>query len=393
MISSVQGPRASGSLVVARIIYAINWVNVGAIFYLMGPDLGAGVSGLGLVTATFYLGLGLLQLPGGVLAARWGPKRVVVLGIFLSSISVIATSFAADIVEVAVLRFLVGWGMAFVFAPATVIIAGLLRGGKSGMGVGVMNSAFDLGGIVGIFGWVVLASVTGWRPSLMLSGVLGLATGVIVALFVPSAGAVKAPRVDRKALVAVIGDRQLILLGLGTIGFGIAATVIAGFMTLYGVRALGVSGALASGATSFVYVIPIFTSLWGGRAFDVLARHRMVMVASLVGSAAALALGAYPSLLAAVVCSSLAGLVSGVGYTFAFAGARELNRAGKEYESLALAWINSLSLTGSFFPPIFFSYVVEGYGYQAGWVWCGALTLVFVAPLLLMVESWRPRAA
>ena len=393
MSSTMQSPRAFGSLVVARIIYAINWVNVGAIFYLMGPDLHAGVSGLGLVSATFYLGLGLLQVPGGILAARWGPKRVVVLGIFLSSASALATSFASSAVEVAVLRFIVGWGMAFVFAPATIIIARLLRGGKSGMGVGVMNSAFDLGGIVGIFGWVVLASVTGWRPSLMMSGVLGLATGVMVILFVPAAGAAKTLRVDRKALAAVMVDRQLILLGVGTIGFGIASTVISGFMTLYGVKSLGVSGALASGATSFVYVVPIFTSLWGGRAFDILSRHRMVMVASLVGSAAALALGAYPSLLAAAVCSALAGLVSGVGYTFAFAGARELNRAGKEYESLAIAWVNSLSLTGSFFPPIFFSYVVDAYGYQAGWVWSGVLTLAFVAPVLLMVESWRARAA
>ncbi len=393
MTSTMQSRRAFGSLVTARVVYAINWVNVGAIFYLMGPDLGAGVSGLGLITATFYLGLGLFQVPGGVLAARWGPKRVVVLGIFISSASALATASAAGVAEVAVLRFVVGCGMAFVFAPATIIVARLLRGEKSGMGVGVMNSTFDLGGIVGIFGWVVVASVTGWRPSLVLSGAFGLATGAMVALFVPGDRTAKTPKVDRKALAAVLADRQLVLLGLGTVGFGIAATVIAGFMTLYGVRSLGVSGALASGATSLVYVVPIFTSLWGGRAFDVLARHRMVMVASLIGSAAALALAAYPSLLAAAVCSSLAGLVSGVGYTFAFAGARELNRAGREYESLAVAWVNSLSLTGSFFPPIFFSYMVEAYGYRLAWVWSGVLTLAFVAPVLLMVETWRVRAA
>ena len=393
MIRSMQSRRPLGSLVIARVVYAINWVNVGAIFYLMGPDLRAGVTGLGLVTATFYLGLGLLQVPGGLLAARWGPKRVVVVGIFLSSAAVLATSFAAGVVEVAVLRFIVGSGMAFVFAPSVIIIAGLLRGGKSGMGVGVMNSAFDIGGIAGIFGWVVLATVTGWRPSLLLAGVMGVATGLLVALFVPGVAEGKVPRVDSKALQAVIRDRQLILLGLGTVGFGVASTDIAGFMTLYGVRSLSASGALASGVTSLVYVVPIFTSLWGGRAFDVLSKHRMVMVASLAGSAAALALAAYPSVPAAAVCSGLGGLVSGIGYTFAFAGARELNRAGKEYESLAVAWVNSLSLTGSFFPPIFFSYLVDGYGYQAGWLWSGALTLAFVAPVLLMVESWRPKAA
>ena len=393
MSRSTQNPRALGSLVIARVVYAINWVNVGAIFYLMGPDLRTGVSGLGLITATFYLGLGLLQVPGGVIAARWGPKRVVVVGILIYSASVIATSVASTVAEVAVLRFLVGWGMAFVFAPSVIIIARLLRGEKSGMGVGVMNSAFDLGGIAGIFGWVVIATATGWRPSFLMAGAMGVATAALVALFVPEGAAGKVPRIDRKALVAVIRDRELVLLGIGTVGFGVAATDIAGFMTLYGVRSLSASAALASGVTSMVYVIPIFTSLWGGRAFDALSKHKMVMVASLVGSAAALSLGSYPSVLAAAVCAALGGLVSGVGYTFAFAGARELNRAGSEYESLAVAWVNSLSLTGSFFPPIFFSYLVDAYGYRAGWLWSGALTLAFVVPVLLMVESWRPRAA
>ena len=108
MTSNMQSRRAFGSLVTARLVYAINWVNVGAIFYLMGPDLRAGVSGLGLITSTFYLGLGVFQVPGGVLAARWGPKRVVVLGIFVSSASALATASAAGVVEVAVLRFAVG---------------------------------------------------------------------------------------------------------------------------------------------------------------------------------------------------------------------------------------------------------------------------------------------
>lgn len=389
MLSSFRDTRAAGSLILARIVYAINWVNVGAIFYLMGPDLAAGVSGLGTVTATFYLGLGLLQIPGGVLAARWGPKRVVVAGIFLSSVSVLATSAASTVAEVAALRFLVGWGMAFVFAPAVIIIANLLKGESSGMGVGLLNSAFDVGGILGVFGCVVVAILAGWRPSLLLTGGLGMLTGVLVALFIPGGPAPARAGTGGEGFRKVILDRQLVFLGLGTTGFGIASTVISGFMTLYGVRSLSLSGELASGVTSLVYVVPIFTSLWGGRAFDVFARHRMVMVLALLGSAAALAVGSYPSLLAAVACSALGGVVSGVGYTFAFAGARELNRAGKEYESLAVAWVNSMSLTGSFFPPLFFSFVVESYGYQAGWFWSGVLTLAFLPPVLLMAERWR----
>jgi MFS family permease len=186
----------------------------------------------------------------------------------------------------------------------------------------------------------------------------------------------------------IILDKQLILLGVGTLGFGFAYTDISGFMPLYENSALGVPAVLGGLVASLLTVIPIFTALWGGRLFERASRHRMITVASLAGSAGALVLGAYPSVLAAALCAGVGGVFSGVGYTFAFAGARDLNRAGKEYDSLAVAWVNSISLTGSFFPPILFSYVVENFGYQNAWLWSGGLTLLFVIPILLMVERW-----
>ncbi|MDG7019490.1 MAG: MFS transporter [Nitrososphaerota archaeon] len=389
MLSSFRNPRAAGSLIVARVVYAVNWVNFAAVFYLMEPDLHTGVSGLGVLTSAFYLGLGLMQIPGGILAARWGAKRVVVTGIFIYSLSALGTAFATSTAEVAALRFLVGWGMAFVFAPAVIIIAGLIRGEKSGLGVGLLNSAFDVGGILGITGWVVIATVAGWRPSLALSGGLGILTGVLVLALVPGDEARGALPVLKEPLLRVLLDKQLVYLGLGAVGLGIANIDIMGFMTLYGVKALGLSGVLASVLTSLVTIVPIFTALLSGRAFDLISRHKWIMFASLLGSAAALALGSYPSLYAAAASAALGGAVSGIGYTFAFAGARELNRAGKEYESLAVAWVNSISLTGSFAPPLLFSFLAGSYGYQAAWFWSGVATLAFVVPILLTVESWR----
>ncbi len=389
MLSSVQNRSAMGSLIFARIIYAVNWLNVGAIFYLMSPDVGGGVSGLGTVNAVFYVGIGLMQIPGGVLAAKWGPKKVVVIGIFLTSFSVIGTSLASTIPEIAALRLLAGAGMALVFAPGVVIVANLIRGGKSGVGVGLFNSAFDVGGLAGLFGWVVIAMFVGWRPSLAMSGALGVVTGVLVALFVPSDRSEVEFAVRAKTLWSLLKDRQLILLGLGTLGFSVANTIISGFMVFYLADSLGFSGEVAGLVASLVTVVPIFTALWGGRFYDSLTRHRPMMLLALLGSAAALALGALPSIYAAAASSALGGVVSGIGYTFAFAGARDLNRTAPEYDTLAIAWVNSISLTGSFLPPVFFSYVVELQGYPQAWMWSAALTLVFLIPIFLMVEEWR----
>lgn len=380
---------AIASLIAARVIYAVNWLNVGAIFVLMGPDLGAGVGGLGTLTSAFYLGIGLMQLPGGVLAARWGLKNTVVLGVLLSSFSALATSIGSSIPEIAVLRFLVGTGMAFVFAPGVVIVARLLAGRRTGTGVGLFNSAYDVGGLLGISGWVVLATVAGWRPSLALSGGLGVATGVLTYLYVPGDSPSGERGVELGPLKAILVDRQLALLGLGTLGFSVGNIVISSFMGYYAVKTFGVSPSMGGLVQGLVVGIPILTAIWGGRAYDRTSRPRRLMLFALVGGSLALFLGAYPSLWTAVACSVLGGVVSGIGYTVAFAGAKDLNRAGEKYDGLAVAWVNSISLTGSFFPPLVYSFLVENSDYVAAWLGSSIISIVFLIPLLLMKEGFR----
>jgi MFS family permease len=388
LLDSKRDFNAVAALVVTRIVYAVNWLNIGAIFVLMGPDLGAGVSGLGSVTSLFYVGLGLAQVPGGLLAARWGPKKVAALGIFVSSFAVLGTSVSSSVPEIAALRFVVGVGMALVFAPAVVLVARLLRGGRSGLGVGLFNSAYDAGGLVGLFGWVVIATAMGWRPSLAISGGLGVLTGILVLLYVPRDEGRTDFVVRTKALTGILGNRQLIFLGLGTLGLGLGNVVIQTFMGYYLVHAYGLSPSIAEAITSMVVVLPIFTAVVAGRHYDRTAKPKLMMVASLVVSSVALLVGAFPSPLTALACAVAGGVAAGFGYTAAFAGAKDLNKAEQEYDGLAVAWVNCIQLLGSFWPPLLYSYLVEVAGYSSAWLGSGALSTLFVVPLLLMKEGF-----
>ena len=221
-MAEVSKQRAVIALVAARIVYAINWLNIGAIFYLMSADLNSGVSGLGTLTSSFYLGVGIMQVPGGIIAAKWGPKKTVTLGILVSSMAVIGASISSAILEVAILRFIVGAGMALVFAPSVVIMTRFL-GGKSGTGVGLINSAFDIGGLFGLFGWILLATLTGWRSTLVLSGGLGVLTGLMVIALVPKDGENVQFRFSSGKLGKILSDRNLIVLGLGSLGSNLEA--------------------------------------------------------------------------------------------------------------------------------------------------------------------------
>ena len=388
MLKSLENRSAVSSLIFARIIYAVNWLNLGAVFVLMEPDLGVNIGALGNLTSAFYVGIGLMQVPGGLMAAKWGAKRVVVAGIFLSSISALLTAASSEILEIEILRFFVGMGMAFVFAPAVMLVAKLF-GGKPGVGIGLFNSAYDFGGILALFGWIVIAEATGWRASLAFGGALGILTGVLVQLFVPS-DSNESFRPSRKDIFGTIGDRHLVLLGLGTLGFGIGNTVISGFMVVYLAKSLGVDPVVAGGVASLIVLVPVVVATWGGAIYDRSRKPRTRMATALIGSAAALVLAAFPSIYTAAAAAILGGIVSGIGYTFAFAWARDLNRLPREYDTLAISWVNSISLIGSFIPPVFFSYLVVSSGYYDAWLGCAALTMVFLVPLILMSEKKSP---
>lgn len=387
MLNSMENRSAVSSLIFARIVYAVNWLNLGAVFVLIGPDLGVNVDALGNLTSAFYLGIGLMQIPGGLMAARWGAKRIVVGGIMLSSSAALLTSVTTSVPEMEVLRFIVGTGMAFVFAPAVMLVAKLF-GGRPGVGIGLFNSAFDFGGILALFGWIVIAEALGWRSSLALGGGLGLLTGVLVQAYVPS-DSDRAFRPAKREVYSILGDRHLVLLGLGTLGFGIGNTVISGFMVVYLAKSLGVDPVVAGGVASFVVLVPVVVAVWGGAVYDRSLGPRRRMAVALMGSAVALGLAAFPSIYTAAAASVLGGVVSGIGYTFAFAWARDLNKLSREYDTLAISWVNSISLIGSFFPPIFFSYLVVDVGYSEAWVGCAVLTVLFLVPLMMMAEKKR----
>jgi hypothetical protein len=63
--------------------------------------------------------------------------------------------------------------------------------------------------------------------------------------------------------------------------------------------------------------------------------------------------------------------------------ARESAVLGSEYRTLSVAWVNSISLTSSFIPPILFSFLADTVGYTAAWVGGGALAFLLILPIII----------
>ena len=361
-------------------------MNVGALFYLMSTDLGTDVTGLGILSSAFYLGVGTMQIPGGILAAKQGPKKTVTIGILISSLAVLTISISTSLPEVTILRFIVGAGMALVFAPSVVLAAKFL-GGKSGIGVGVINSAFSLGGLLGLFGWILIATITGWRPSLILSGTLGLLTALLVIIFVPRDQDNNQFTLSNQKLASILRNRTLLVLGLGALATNLGSVLISSFMVYYLHTELGEPPELAGLVTSMVVVLPILTSLWGGRLYDQSKKPRRIMIIAGLGMVASLVISSIPNTLIAFIGPILAGISAGPAFTIAFAAARDLTGFEKEYESLTIGWVNCISLTGSVWPPLVFSFLADSLNYSVAWLGGAVMSLAFVATVFFLFRT------
>src|SRR6476646_5088076 len=148
---------AIASLLFARVIYAINWFNIASIFSHIALDFKQDVTLLGLLTTSFLIGIGLFQVPGGILAAVQGSRRTAIYGITIASSAALLCGVSSQLQQIEILRFVVGLGMALFFGPSVTLITRYLGRESEGLAVGLLNSAHSIGGMIGLFGWVILA--------------------------------------------------------------------------------------------------------------------------------------------------------------------------------------------------------------------------------------------
>jgi MFS family permease len=365
-----------------RIVYAVNWYSLAAVFSFTASELNLNVSGLGLVTATFFMGIGIFQVPGGVLAAKIGPRLTVICGTIVASFAALLTGFAGNLIEIAVLRFFVGMGMAFVFAPGVILMAKFLQEGSEGLGVGFYNSAFSLGGAIGLFGWAVLATMIGWRNSLALGGLFGIFTAVLVWFLVPKDSQRSDFTVELHHLKRVLLDRWLIILSIVTLGLQIGSTIYSSFMAYYLESAVKIGVGEAGTIASLASLFALASAPFAGRLFDRYGNAKQLLLATGFVMAVGVGVAFFGTVYSAILAGILVGLASGSGFTFGFAAAREANKLDKEYETLAVSWVNSISLFGDFASPLFFSYMVIQYGYSPAWLYVGVLAFVLTIPIL-----------
>ena len=375
---------ATLSLMLARVVYTINWFNIASIFYLIASDFREDIAMLGIISASFLLGVGLFQVPAGIMAARFGPRKIAIYGIMIASSAALVTGLASDTTQIIVLRFIIGIGMACFFGPSVILVSKYLGKESEGLGIGLLNSAHALGGIVGLFGWVVLAEFVGWRATLILSGGLGISTAIML-------GSTLLRDVDEikkefKLKVSHVFDtlfnRSLIILGLTLLGFQAGSSMILTFSVFYFVDNLKINPIDAGLIGSLSLVVGLLSSPFFGRLYDKIGNARKLLFISGILSASGLVGFATDSLYVIIACIIVTGFFLSAGFVIVYAKAKEINKALPQYQTLAVSFVNGVSLFGVFWVPVLFSSIVSGLGYEIAWLLGCLVVILLILPVV-----------
>jgi MFS family permease len=369
------------SLIFARILYSINWFNIASIFYFMALDFKQDISMLGLITSSFLIGIGIFQIPAGILAAKYGPRKIAIYGILITSSAVFLSGLSTDLFHMIVLRFIIGLGMACFFGPSVILISKYLGKGSEGLGVGLLNSAHALGGIIGIFGWIILAEVTGWRISLMLSGLLGIVTGLLLIIALIREKIQIDFGIKISELRQILFNKSLIVLGLALLGFQIGSNLTLTFIVFYLADHLNIDPTIAGFVGSFNLIIALVSSPLFGKIYDRIKDAKKLLIISGIVMSSSMAMIAANTLYVIIPSIIIAGFFLAGGFVIVYTKAKQVKGLHAEYETLAVSYVNGISLFNAFWVPIVFSYIVNQSGYSMAWFLGGFLTLLLVLPL------------
>jgi MFS family permease len=371
-------------LLLARVVYTINWFNIASIFYLIASDFGTNIAILGIISASFLIGVGLFQVPAGIIAAKIGARKIAIYGIMIASSAALVTGLASDTAQIILLRFIVGIGMACFFGPSVILISRYLGKESEGLGIGLLNSSHALGGIVGLFGWAILAETLGWRGTVILSGGLGIATAIIlsIALVRHEDEIQKKFRIKTSHVLDTLFNKSLIILGLTLLGFQAGSSMILTFSVFYFEDHLKIGPVEAGLIGSLSLIVALISSPLFGRIYDKFGNAKKLLFISGILSAISMLGLTTNSLYVLATSVIMTGFFLSAGFVIVYAKAKEINRSQPHYQTLAVSYVNGISLFGVFWVPVLFSFIVNGLGYEVAWLLGALVVILLVFPIL-----------
>jgi len=292
------------------------------LFPLLKADLGLSYFQLGSILTMASLASGTTQLAFGFLVDRFGAVPILLAGIAFQGTAIFGLGLAPAYAVMLALALMIGLGNATYHPADYAILAARISEKRVGRAFAVHNFTGYVGWSLAPVVMAFLAGHLGWQAALMIAGSGGLAIALLLLAQRRRLddAAQRAQRLARRAAGGSAGSSFAVLLSLPVLlcfgYFMLTATAIGGlnsfaisaFTTLYGMPI-----ETASGTVTLFFVGSALGVLTGGVLADRTARHDLVALSGLAGSALFMLLLTQDlSVLGAMAAMGLAGFCNGV---------------------------------------------------------------------------------
>jgi ACS family glucarate transporter-like MFS transporter len=169
--------------VISAVAY-LDRVNISIAGKSISADFGLTNVQLGWVFSAFVLGYALFQAPGGWLADRFGPRRVIAIAtvwwaVFTALTGLTPASWGGGLALLIGVRFALGLGESVVYPAGNRMVASWVPADERGRANGLIFAGVGAGAGISppLIAWVM--RTWGWRSSFVLSAALGLFAGAV----------------------------------------------------------------------------------------------------------------------------------------------------------------------------------------------------------------------
>lgn len=129
---------------------------------------------MGLIFSTFFFAYTMMQIPSGIMADKFGRKKVLIPGFILFTIGAILVGVSPNLTMILVASFITGMGQGTYYGPAYSISSQAIPKDKRGISTAIINSGSAIGMGIGLIGSSFLVKDAGWDWRILLFITAGL---------------------------------------------------------------------------------------------------------------------------------------------------------------------------------------------------------------------------
>jgi MFS family permease len=278
-------------LTFARASMGFQFQSVAALAPFVTTELGLDNTQLGWLVGIYLLPGIVIALPGGLLGARYGDKRIVLIGLALMAGGGLWLAGAASPFEADAARILGGVGAVMLNVLLTKMVADWFEGKERILAMSILVNSWPIGIGAALFALGPLGEAVGWRTAILAAAAF-TAGGFAAVLFFYRAPAGAVPAARAGMGIEVIDAREWRLLAIASIpwlvynaAYQIVVSFLPSFLTESG-ASIGRSGAM----TAINTAIFIASVQAGGVLMKRSARPDWICYAAIAGWCATLLL-------------------------------------------------------------------------------------------------------